>query len=60
MSIAARIAHGSDVIDVDAKADCGRRRHVSLVRNYPFTRSASATTFFARSCEMIEVRCLRL
>ena len=53
MSTAARAAHGGDVIDVDAKADCGRR-HVSLVRNYPFTRSASATTFFARSCEMIE------
>jgi len=36
------------------------RRGEQSERTYPFTRSALATTFFARSCEMIEVRCLRL
>ena len=54
MPAAARIAHGRDMIDIDAEAD-GLSRHA-----YPFTRSALATTFFARNCEMIEVRCLRL
>jgi hypothetical protein len=32
----------------------------ALNSGQPLTRSAFATTFFARNCEMIEVRCLRL
>ena len=64
MTAAARIAHGGDMVDVDAEAD-GRSGHVGRsplcrANAYPFTRSALATTFFARNCEMIEVRCLRL
>ncbi len=38
----------------------GRYREHQSISDYSFTRSALATTFFARSCEMIEVRCLRL
>ena len=66
MMPAARIAHGGDMVDIDAEAD-GRSGHIRCqpiavcpASPYPFTRSALATTFFARNCEMIEVRCLRL
>jgi hypothetical protein len=57
------------MIDVHAKAN-GKNGHrgrhqINAVAErgigpYPFTRSAAATTFFARNWEMIEVRCLRL
>ena len=61
MPPAARIAHGGDVIDIDAEADGKKRAHGNLLAaGYPLTRSAAAITFFARNCEMIEVRCLRL
>ena len=33
MAPATRIAHCSDVVDVDAEADDGRSRHVSLARS---------------------------
>jgi hypothetical protein len=45
---------------------CGRDWGCPTVRrktansDQPLTRSALATTFFARNCEMIDVRCLRL
>ena len=60
MPPAARVTHGRDVIDVDAEADGRKSGHVNGSRAYPLTRSAVAITFFARNCEMIEVRCLRL
>ncbi len=70
MPAAACVAHGGDVIDVHAESD-REDSHISrkvqsriwysaASPDYPFTRSAAATTFFARNCEMIEVRCLRL
>ena len=37
-----------------------RQRERAAFGGQPFTRSAFATTFFARNCEMIEARCLRL
>ena len=65
MPSAARVADGGDVVDVDAQAKMRNGRHVlSLmlsmnVRRYPVTRSAAATTFLARNCAMIALRCLR-
>src|SRR5580698_5402605 len=66
MPPAARVADGGDVIDVDAEAKGRARGHVVVLfrpggRNahQPVTRSAAATTFLARSCEMIALRCLR-
>jgi hypothetical protein len=59
------VADGGNVIDVDAKAKMGGR-HVlvlSLVLDgfphHPVTRSAAATTFLARNCAMMALRCLR-
>src|SRR5262245_20082189 len=46
MPAAARVTDSRDVIDVDAETD------------HAFTRSAAATTSFARNCAMIELRCL--
>ena len=70
MAAAPRIPDGSDVIDVDAEPNGkdshvrrrvrSRQREQAAFGGQPFTRSAFATTFFARNCEMIEVRCLRL
>src|SRR5262249_17081999 len=70
MAPSARIADGGDVIDIDAKAE---RFHVLSLRmnlfenplsifgvsRYPFTRSAFATTGFARNWARMAVRCLR-
>ena len=60
MLATARVTHGRDVVDVDAEADGSGSGHADFVSAQPLTRSALAITFFARSCEMIEVRCLRL
>ena len=38
----------------------GQERACDFFSVQPLTRSALAITFFARNCEMIEVRCLRL
>ncbi len=66
MHAAARVADGRDVVDVHAEAQVRRLRQVtdpleykSWAGPYAFTRSAVATTFLARNCAMIEVRCLR-
>ena len=60
MPAAPRIAHGRDVIDVDAETELGETGHrIASPTPYPLTRSARATTGFARSCAMMAVRCLR-
>ena len=60
------VADGRDVIDVDAKAKLRNVRHVLILflgfdnsRRHPVTRSAADTTFFARNCAMMALRCLR-
>src|SRR2546423_473705 len=55
MPPAARIADRRDMIDIDAEANGKKCWHVPA---HAFTRSALATTSFARNCAMIEVRCL--
>ena len=70
MAAAARVAHGRDMIDVDAEADGGsagtgisdRMTRCATAAVAPLSRihrSALRHDVFARSCEMIEVRCLR-
>src|SRR5262245_4613835 len=65
---AAGVTDGSNVIDIDAEAKVGSR-HSSLPSGraagelpspclQACTRSACATTSFARNCAMIELRCL--
>src|SRR5262245_40280797 len=63
---AAGVTDGSDVIDIDAEAKV-RSRHSWLPSGraagsspclQACTRSACATTSFARNCAMIELRCL--
>ena len=62
----ARIADRGNVVDVNTKTQAGDRSAPLLsIRPlndlaHPVTRSALATTFLARICEMIELRCLRL
>src|SRR5262249_47072291 len=62
MRATTRVANGSDVIDIHAEPNgenCRQANSLGLGDGQAFTRSAFATTSFARSCAMIDVRCLR-